>query len=70
MRTLCTKVVATAAGIDTFLPAAVGGRHFPALLGRRSISERVGTKVAYLQFLIVLHKVLVGHPVNAEYWQR
>lgn len=57
--TLHTKVVAAAASINTFLPAAIRHRHFPALACCRLVSQRVCTEVAYLQFLIVLCKVLV-----------
>jgi len=65
---LHTEVVATATRIHTLLPATVTYRHFPALSCRFSISQWVCTKVAYFQLLIILHKVLVGHPTNTECW--
>ena len=62
-----TKVVAASASINAFLPAAIRCRHLPTLGVSRGISQGVGTEVTDLQLLIVLHKILIGHPSNPEH---
>jgi len=60
---ILTEVVATSAGVDASLPAALVRRHLKPLLWR-VVSRWIRTKVADLQLGKVLGKVLERHPVE------